>query len=142
MMPCPLLQQNALFCCICVFATVIVVLTHGTQGHDNIQRPSIQPHHQQQQQSQQQQQQNIHQQHVNSAHQSHASHNNHHHGGSGGHNVESRSSYAMLSQAMSQAVSHEFSELMLLLFSFLKMVCIVVVVVSLLLLVYMFADYR
>ncbi|XP_037028866.1 stromal interaction molecule homolog isoform X2 [Bradysia coprophila] len=106
-MPCPLLQQSALFCCICVFATVIVVLTHGTQGHDSIQRPSIQPHHQQQQQ--QQQQQNLHQQHANSAHQSHASHNNHHHGGSGGHNVESRSSYAMLSQAMSQAVSHEFS---------------------------------
>ncbi len=93
-MPCPFLQQNALFCCICVFATVIVVLTHGTQGHDTIQRPSIQQQH--------------------AAHQSHASHNNHHHGGSGGHNVESRSSYAMLSQAMSQAVSHEFSKFFLL----------------------------
>lgn len=93
-MPCPLLRQNALFCCIFVFATMIVTSTHGTQGHDNIQSRPIQPHHQQQH-------------HPHAAHQSHASHN--HHGGSGGHNVESRSSYAMLSQAMSQAVSHEFS---------------------------------
>lgn len=123
----PVLLHNS---CLLIILCGLVTISQATETYDPIidrrgsahavpQNPSApsssatplsQQHHQQQQQ-QKMQQQTIYPQQTQQQSKHVATTAVYHHG-SGSHNIESvsRNSYAMLSQAMSQAVSHEFSK--------------------------------
>lgn len=105
---CALHQHNVLLCLLLYILVGLVCVTYGTLGPAEVthiqhqqqrQSPSIQAHHQQQQQQ---------------SHYHHPPQQSPQYSqprvGSGHHAPESRTSYAMLSQAMSQAVNHEFSK--------------------------------
>ena len=106
-----------------LFMSTVIYISYAAEGIDNVNERNLPPpsssHSSSQKQHQQQHhQQQHHNQHSGSNWQSSQSTtqspSSHHHSsrGSGNNvpNIESRSSYAMLSEAMSQAVHHEFSK--------------------------------